>query len=87
MIQMPFSSGEQPLNKAKSEDKPKEAEAEDSMYTDYQLQLKYGELKGNNIFDFLCLTIKDFLRFKPITSRLVKKNEVIDNIFFKVGVD
>jgi hypothetical protein len=38
------------------------------------------------LYRVIALSFKDYLNFNPITlGKLIKKSDVIDNIFFKMG--
>jgi len=65
----------QSLKKRKKESRP-----------EFHQTFKSRNFNRKELFKVIALSFKDYLNFNPIThGKLIKKSDVIDNIFFKVG--
>jgi len=76
----------EPSESAKKEDVTEMTPAEEELKFEHQFTT--GTLTKLDIMKILVKTFGDYLRFNPVTTgRVIKKGEIIDNVFFKASLD
>ena len=53
----------------------------------FTFEFEFGKLTKSDIIKAINYSFRDYLRFEPHTNgKLIKKGDIIDNIFFKLGI-